>query len=244
MLRCLKKLGYETPSPIQAQVIPAALDSKDIIGQARTGTGKTAAFGIPILELLDPLRETRNPQALILVPTRELAVQVLQEIERLAWGCRTACALLAGGKHMRRQMQQLQDGTQIVVGTPGRVMDHIQRGTFKTDDLWCVVLDEADRMLDIGFGPVIEKILHRCPEDRQTMLLSATMPPGNWRLAKRYLQYPVYIDGRSVNVSVQTIEQYSPRLIGDSANPEELNLLARPLTIATSKNSQRLDENP
>ena len=207
MLRCLKKLGYETPSPIQSQVISAALDSKDIIGQARTGTGKTAAFGIPILELLDPLRETRNPQALILVPTRELAEQVLQEIERLAWGCPTACAVLAGGKHMRRQMQQLQDGTQIVVGTPGRVMDHIQRGTFKTDDLWCVVLDEADRMLDIGFRPAIEKILRRCPKDRQTMLLSATMPPEIRRLTERYLQDPVHINCSSANVSVETIEQ-------------------------------------
>ena len=207
MLRCLKKLGYETPSPIQAQVIPAALDSQDIIGQARTGTGKTAAFGIPILELLDPLRETRNPQALILVPTRELAEQVFQEIERLAWGCPTACVVLAGGKHMRRQMQQLQDGTQIVVGTPGRVMDHIQRGTFKTDDLWCVVLDEADRMLDIGFRPAIEKILRRCPKDRQTMLLSATMPLEIRRLTERYLQDPVHINCSSTNVSVETIEQ-------------------------------------
>ena len=207
MLRCLKKLGYETPSPIQAQVIPAALDSMDIIGQARTGTGKTAAFGIPILELLDPLRETRNPQALILVPTRELAEQVLQEIERLAWGCPTSCTVLAGGKHMRRQMQRLQDGTQIVVGTPGRVMDHIQRGTFKTDDLWCVVLDEADRMLDIGFRPAIEKILRRCPKDRQTMLLSATMPPEIQRLTERYLQDPVHINCSSANVSVDAIEQ-------------------------------------
>jgi ATP-dependent RNA helicase DeaD len=115
--------------------------------------------------------------------------------------------VLAGGKHMRRQMQQLQDGTQIVVGTPGRVMDHIQRGTFKTDDLWCVVLDEADRMLDIGFRPAIEKILRRCPKDRQTMLLSATMPPEIQRLTERYLQDPVHINCSSANVSVETIEQ-------------------------------------
>ncbi len=108
---------------------------------------------------------------------------------------------------MRRQMQQLQNGVQIVVGTPGRVMDHMQRGTFKTDDLWCVVLDEADRMLDIGFRPAIERILRRCPKDRQTMLLSATMPPAIQRLTERYLQDPVHINCSSANVSVDTIEQ-------------------------------------
>jgi ATP-dependent RNA helicase DeaD len=207
MLRALKRLGYETPSPIQCLVIPPALESVDIIGQARTGTGKTAAFSIPILELLDPLRETRNPQALILVPTRELAEQVFQEIERLAFGCPTSCVVLAGGKHMRRQMQKLQEGVQIVVGTPGRVMDHMQRGTFRTDDLWCVVLDEADRMLDIGFRPAIEKILRKCPKDRQTMLLSATLPPAIQRLTERYLQEPVHINCSSSQVSVETIEQ-------------------------------------
>ncbi len=207
MLRALKRLGYEKPSPIQAQVIPPALDGHDIIGQARTGTGKTAAFSIPILELLDPLRECRNPQALILVPTRELAEQVFQEIERLAHGCKTACTVLAGGKHMRRQMRQLQEGVQIVVGTPGRVYDHIQRRTFKTHDLWCVVLDEADRMLDIGFRPAIEKILRACPKDRQTMLLSATLAPEIQRLTKRYQVDPVHINCSSRQVSVETIEQ-------------------------------------
>ncbi|MFN3193231.1 MAG: DEAD/DEAH box helicase [Aureliella sp.] len=207
MLRALKKHGYETPSPIQEKVIPPALDGKDVIGQARTGTGKTAAFSIPILECLDPLSECRNPQALILVPTRELAEQVYQEIVKLAHGCKTAVTVLAGGKHMRRQMQQLKDGTQIVVGTPGRVFDHIQRRTFQTRDLWCVVLDEADRMLDIGFRPAIEKILRSCPKDRQTLLLSATMPPEIKRLTSRYQQDPVHIDCSGKNVSVATIEQ-------------------------------------
>jgi ATP-dependent RNA helicase DeaD len=171
-------------------VIPPALEGNDIIGQARTGTGKTAAFSIPILEMLDPVSECPNPQALILVPTRELAEQVSQEIERLAYGCKTFVTVLAGGKHMRKQMQQLSDGTQIVVGTPGRVQDHILRRTFKTDDLWCVVLDEADRMLDIGFRPAIEKILRSCPKDRQTMLLSATLPPEIQRLTERFLVDP------------------------------------------------------
>ena len=207
MLRSLKRANYETPSPIQAQVIPLALDGQDIIGQARTGTGKTAAFSIPILELLDPLTECRTPQALILVPPRELAEQVGPEIVKLAWGCKTAVTVLAGGTHMRRQNQPLQEGTQLVVGTPGRVQDHIQRKTFNTRDLWCVVLDEADRMLDIGFRPAIERILRSCPKDRQTMLLSATLPPAIQRLTERYLVEPKHVNCSSKQVSVDTIEQ-------------------------------------
>lgn len=207
MMRALKRNGYEAPSPIQAQVIPPALDGRDIIGQARTGTGKTAAFSIPILELLDPVSECKNPQALILVPTRELAEQVFQEIEKLAHGCKTFCSVLAGGKNMRKQTRELEQGTQVVVGTPGRVFDHIQRRTFRTDDLWCVVLDEADRMLDIGFRPAIEKILRACPKDRQTMLLSATLPLEIQKLTERYLDDPVHINCSSTQVSVETIEQ-------------------------------------
>lgn len=207
MQRALTRLEYDEPSPIQAQVIPPALDGRDIIGQARTGTGKTAAFSIPILEMLDPIRECKNPQALILVPTRELAEQVFQEMERLAHGCKTAITVLAGGKHMRKQMRQLEEGTQVVVGTPGRVYDHIQRRTFLTKDLWCVVLDEADRMLDIGFRPAIEKILRTCPKDRQTLLLSATIAPDIQRLTNRYLEDPVHINCSNEQVSVETIEQ-------------------------------------
>jgi ATP-dependent RNA helicase DeaD len=207
MLKAMKRLGYTAPTPVQAQVIPVALEGRDIIGQARTGTGKTAAFSIPILELLDPLSECRNPQAMILVPTRELAEQVHQEMMRLAYGCKTAITVLSGGKHMRRQMNQLREGTQVVVGTPGRVYDHIQRRTFKTSDLWCVVLDEADRMLDIGFRPAIEKILRSCPKDRQTMLLSATLPTEIQRLKERYLIDPVHINCSQSQVSVDTIEQ-------------------------------------
>lgn len=207
MLRALKRGGYEKPTPIQAGVIPSALDGYDILGQARTGTGKTAAFSIPILELLDPISECRKPQALILVPTRELAEQVGQEINKLAHGCPTSCTVLAGGKHMRRQMSQLAEGTQIVVGTPGRVFDHIQRRTFDTRALWCVVLDEADRMLDIGFRPAIEKILRACPKERQTMLLSATLAPEIQKLTERYLVDPVHVNCSSKNVAVETIEQ-------------------------------------
>lgn len=206
-LRALKKQGYEKPSPIQAKLIPWALEGYDVIGQARTGTGKTASFAIPILEQLDPLRITRNPQALILVPTRELASQVHGEFVKLAYGCPTEVLEVAGGKHMTRQLRALEKGVQVVVGTPGRVIDHIRRGTLNLQSLWCVVLDEADRMLDIGFRPDIERILRRCPENRQTLLLSATLDGEVKKLTHRYLFEPVHIDCSEKTVTVETIEQ-------------------------------------
>ncbi|MFO0924072.1 MAG: DEAD/DEAH box helicase [Pirellulales bacterium] len=208
MLRALKKVGYTKPSPIQAALIPPALDGFDVIGQARTGTGKTASFAIPILEQLDPLSENPLPQAIILVPTRELATQVHGEILRLAHGCPTEAVVLCGGKQMHQQLRSLKNGVQIVVGTPGRVLDHIQRGTLKLGNIWCVVLDEADRMLDIGFRPDIERILRKCPEERQTLLLSATLAPEIRSLADRYLFEPVRIDCSKRDVSVETIEQH------------------------------------
>ena len=156
MRQAIKKAGFTEPSPIQAQLIPLALDGLDVIGQARTGTGKTAAFSIPILEQLDSLEECRDPQALIIVPTRELADQVGREAERLAHGVETEIAVLAGGKNITRQLRQLENGVQMVVGTPGRLHDHLQRKSLRTGRVWCVVLDEADRMLDIGFRPQIE----------------------------------------------------------------------------------------
>ena len=155
MRRALKKAGFSTPSPIQAQLIPLAMEGEDVIGQARTGTGKTAAFAIPILEQLDSLEDCRDPQAIIVVPTRELADQVGREAQRLAWGVDTEIAVLAGGKNINGQLRQLENGVQIVVGTPGRLHDHLQRKSLRTKSVWCVVLDEADRMLDIGFRPQI-----------------------------------------------------------------------------------------
>ena len=206
-LRALAKLGYEKPSPIQAKVIPWALEGYDVIGQARTGTGKTASFAIPILEQLDPLRVCPLPQALVLVPTRELAAQVHGEFVKLAYGCPTEILEVAGGKHMTRQQKALKAGTQVVVGTPGRVIDHIQQGTLKLSNIWCVVLDEADRMLDIGFRPDIERILRRCPENRQTLLLSATLAGEVQKLAERYLFEPIQVDCSQKGVTVDTIEQ-------------------------------------
>jgi ATP-dependent RNA helicase DeaD len=207
MRRAVAKAGFSKPSPIQGALIPLALDGLDVIGQARTGTGKTAAFSIPILEQLDPLEDCRDPQAIIVVPTRELADQVAVEAARLALGVPTEIAVLSGGKNMNKQLRQLENGVQIVVGTPGRLHDHLQRGTLRTKDVWCVVLDEADRMLDIGFRPQIERILRKCPRDRQTLLLSATLPPTVQRLAESYMYEPVIIDCCKNEMAVETIEQ-------------------------------------
>lgn len=208
MMKALNRAGYEAPTPVQAGMIPKALDGCDLIGQARTGTGKTAAFAIPIIESLEPRRRCPNPQALVLVPTRELAVQVADEVEKLSFGRKTECVALYGGKPIRRQIEKLQRGPQIVVGTPGRVLDHIYRGTLVLKDIWGVVLDEADRMLDIGFRPDIEKILRRCPSERQTLLLSATLPPPILRLAERYMFEPETLNFSTSDLTVETIEQY------------------------------------
>ncbi len=206
-LRALERVGFKHATPIQSGLIPLALEGHDVIGQARTGTGKTAAFSIPILEQLASLEEVRDPQALIIVPTRELADQVGREAERLAYGLPTEIAVLAGGKNMTGQLRQLQNGVQVVVGTPGRMHDHLQRGTLRTGSVWCVVLDEADRMLDIGFRPQIERILRRCSKDRQTLLLSATLPPTVRRLAESYMHHPLVVDCSTNAMAVETIEQ-------------------------------------
>lgn len=208
MLATLEKIGYERPTPVQAGLIPLILEELDVIGQSQTGTGKTAAFGIPIIEMLDRSDKRRVPQALVLTPTRELAVQVENEIRRLADRRDVACCCLYGGRPIGKQIKQLQSGCDIVVGTPGRVIDHLQRRTLSPRDLWFVVLDEADRMLDIGFRPDIERILRQCPEDRQTLLLSATLPPPIVQLAKRYMYQPKLVDFSLKQISVETIDQF------------------------------------
>ena len=202
----LGKIGYEKPSPIQAALIPIALKGFDVIGQAQTGTGKTAAFSIPILEYVD-LR-IKAPQALILAPTRELAVQVDREIKKLAGDIDVSSTCLYGGKPIKKQINELNKGVQIVVGTPGRVIDHLQRGSLDPRGIWCVVLDEADRMLDIGFRPDIERILSKCPKQRQTLLLSATVPDSILNLVKRYMQSPKRINFSSKHVSAESIDQF------------------------------------
>ena len=208
MSTALKRAGYEVPTPVQAGFIPVALEERDVVGQAQTGTGKTAAFVIPIIELLDVDTRSKKPQALILVPTRELAIQVSDEVEKLSHGLKVSSVTVYGGMPIKRQMNRLRSGAHVVVGTPGRVLDHLSRRTLALDELDCVVLDEADRMLDIGFRPDIERILKKCPRDRQTLLLSATMPTPVRRLAEKYMTEPEFLDFSPVGeISVETIRQ-------------------------------------
>jgi ATP-dependent RNA helicase DeaD len=208
MMSALEFAGYLEPTEIQAGLIPRALAGVDVLGQARTGTGKTAAFAIPIIERLEHNRDHRGPQALVLVPTRELAVQVREEFTKLSHSRKVHTVAVYGGKPIREQMEKLRRGVEVVVGTPGRVLDHIGRGTLRLEGLTTVVLDEADRMLDIGFRPDIEKILRRCPQSRQTLLLSATVPPPVERLARRYMRDPESLNFSPRDVAVETIEQH------------------------------------
>src|SRR4051795_10424358 len=206
MLRSLKKVGYHKPTPIQAELIPEALDGYDVIGQARTGTGKTAAFGIPLIEMLEA--RGQGPQGIILAPTRELVQQIVAELQRLAQGQDVAICGIYGGEPIERQLRALSRGIDIVVGTPGRVIDHIERRTLYLGDIFHVVLDEADRMLDIGFRPDIERILRKVPTPHQTLLLSATISPEIRTLARRYMHEAVELNLSKDEPSVESIAQY------------------------------------
>ena len=189
--RALKQIGYQEPSPIQQQCIAPLMAGKDVVGQAVTGTGKTAAFGIPLVEQVDP---TQNAvQGLILVPTRELAMQVRDELIRLAQFRNLGVVACYGGQPILRQILALEHKAHIVVGTPGRVLDHLGRGTLQLEHLRTIVLDEADEMLDIGFLPDIERILARTPRGRQTALFGATMPFLMRRIVHRYMQSPMWV---------------------------------------------------
>jgi len=205
-MKALEHVGFETPSPIQASFIPRALTGRDCTGQAHTGTGKTAAFVLPILEAID--HDQPYTQALVLAPTRELADQVKCEAERLAYTSPIRVSCFVGQRDMDRQIRQLERGVQVAVGTPGRVKDLNNRGHLVFDNLRVVVLDEADRMLDIGFEPEIRDILRRCPNDRQTLLLSATLPPSVERLAKKYMTNADRVDLSGDAIAVDTIDQF------------------------------------
>ncbi len=198
-------MGYGTPTPIQDTVIPLVRQDKDVVGQAQTGTGKTAAFGIPIVERVDPL--SKSLQALVLTPTRELAVQVTGEINRLGQYTGIRAVAIYGGQAFGPQLDALQRGTQVVVATPGRLMDHMGRGNLRLDQVCIVVLDEADQMLDIGFAPDIERILRQTPRTRQTLLFSATMPEPIKRLANRYMRNPQWIRVGGEAKPVEQMEQ-------------------------------------
>ncbi|MFL5625095.1 MAG: DEAD/DEAH box helicase [Ktedonobacteraceae bacterium] len=201
----LAHMEITEPTPIQAEAIPALLAGNDLVGQSATGSGKTLAYGIPLVERL--ARDKRAVQALVLVPTRELAVQVNAVLSKLATGRRLATALLVGGRPYGSQISALRYGSQIVVGTPGRVKDHLERGTLVLSQVRVCVLDEADLMLDIGFAPVVEEILATTPDTRQTALFSATMPDWIAKLEQKFLNNPVKVDITPATGAPSTIEQ-------------------------------------
>ena len=207
ILEAIHDVGYEAPSPIQEEAIPPLLEGKDVIGQAQTGSGKTAAFGLPMLQYVDPDQD--ELQGLVLTPTRELCIQVTQALR--AYGARRGVDVVAvfGGAPIRSQQSQLRAGGHIVVGTVGRVKDLISRHTILLHSCRFVVLDEADEMLDLGFIEDVERILSLTPSSRQTALFSATMPPPIRRLAEQYLYDPVTIKVKAATLTVDTVEQFA-----------------------------------
>ncbi len=206
LLKALDEVGYETPSPIQAQTIPLLLEGRDIIGQAQTGTGKTAAFALPILSNLD--LKQKEPQVLVLVPTRELAIQVAEAFQKYARHLKGFHVLpVYGGQDYRGQIHALKRGVHVVVGTPGRVMDHMRRGTLKLGKLSALVLDEADEMLRMGFIDDVEWVLEQTPDDRQIALFLATMPQQVRRIAAKHLDNPAQVTIKLKTTTAETIRQ-------------------------------------
>ncbi len=206
LVRAVADEGYTTPTPIQARAIPVLLSGRDLLGQAQTGTGKTAAFALPLLQSIDP----KNPavQALVLCPTRELALQVATAVHDYGKHMQTLSVLpIYGGDSMTRQLRRLSHGVQVVVGTPGRVLDHLERGSLSLDAVRFVVLDEADEMLRMGFIEDVESILGKTPSDRQTALLSATLPPQIRRIAQNHLHNPEHVAIAAATRTVDTIQQ-------------------------------------
>lgn len=206
ILQALEKVGYEKPSPIQAEAIPLLLEGNDLLGQAQTGTGKTAAFALPMLAQID--LDAKLPQLLVLAPTRELAIQVAEAFQVYASFSKKIKVLpIYGGQSYDNQIRQLKRGVQVVVGTPGRIIDHINRGTLKLNELKFLVLDEADEMLRMGFIDDVELILSHAPEERQTALFSATMPDPIRKITKRYLKDPKHVKIASKVSTASTIRQ-------------------------------------
>jgi ATP-dependent RNA helicase DeaD len=205
--RAIADLGFEEPTPVQAKAIPIILTGKDIIGQAQTGTGKTVAFGVPLIESIKP--RSKGVQAIILCPTRELAIQVAEDIKQVAKYRRDVSILpVYGGQPIERQLRALAAGVQIVIGTPGRTIDHINRGTLRLGNVRMVVMDEADEMLNMGFLEDIEKILQVIPADHQTLLFSATMPKPILNLTSRYLREPEHVKIVHKELTVPAVQQH------------------------------------
>ncbi|KHD84595.1 DEAD/DEAH box helicase [Heyndrickxia ginsengihumi] len=243
ILKSVKRMGFEEASPIQAATIPLSLEGKDIIGQAQTGTGKTAAFGIPLIEKID--HKSQHIQGIIIAPTRELAIQVSEELYRVGQDSRIRVLAVYGGQDIQRQIRALKNRPQIIVGTPGRLLDHIKRRTLKLDNVHTLVLDEADEMLNMGFIDDIEAILSSVPENRQTLLFSATMPDPIRKIAERFMKDPELVRVKAKEMTVPLIEQYFVKV----QEREKFDVLSRlldvqspELAIVFGRTKRRVDE--
>lgn len=243
LLRAIQKSGYEEATPIQEQTIPLVLEGKDVIGQAQTGTGKTAAFGLPLLEHVD----LDNPaiQAIIISPTRELAIQTQEELFRLGREKHVKVQVVYGGADIRRQIKALKQNPQILVGTPGRLRDHLNRETVKLDQVKTLVLDEADEMLNMGFLDDIEAIIKQTPADRQTLLFSATMPPEIKKIGVQFMHEPQTVKIAAKELTTDLVDQYYIR----AKDYEKFDIMTRlidvqdpDLTIVFGRTKRRVDE--
>ena len=230
ILRAIQEMGFEEATPIQCKAIPVVMEGVDVIGQAQTGTGKTAAFGIPLLMKVDP--HNKKTQAIVLCPTRELAIQVAEEVRNLAKYMHGVKVLpVYGGQDIVKQIRSLKGGAQIIIGTPGRVMDHLRRKTIKCEEVNTIVLDEADEMLNMGFREDIETVLEYIPEERQTVLFSATMPKPILDITKKYQKDAVTIKVVKKELTVPNIEQY----YYDVKRKDKVEVLSRLLDVYDPK---------
>lgn len=243
ILSAVERSGFEEATPIQAETIPLALEGKDVIGQAQTGTGKTAAFGLPMLEKIDTKKH--QLQGLVVAPTRELAIQTQEELYRLGKDKKIRVQAVYGGADIGRQIRGLKDRPHIVVGTPGRMLDHINRHTLKLNTVETLVLDEADEMLNMGFLEDIEKIISQVPEERQTLLFSATMPPAIKNIGVKFMKTPEHVRIKAKEMTADLIDQYYVR----AKDYEKFDVMTRlldvqtpELTIVFGRTKRRVDE--
>ena len=242
-LRSVQRMGFEEATPIQEGTITFAMAGRDVLGQAQTGTGKTAAFGIPLIEKIDP--KNPNIQALVIAPTRELAIQVSEELYKLGYDKRVKLLSVYGGQEIGRQIRALKNHPQIIVGTPGRIQDHINRRTMKLDEVQTLVLDEADEMLNMGFIDDINAILENVPSTRQTLLFSATMPPAIRKIAETFMKDPEIVKIKAKELTMENIEQFFVK----ATEREKFEALSRlldsqkpELAIIFGRTKRRVDE--
>ncbi|MRX72098.1 DEAD/DEAH box helicase [Bacillus lacus] len=243
LMKAVKRMGFEEATPIQAQTIPLGLQKRDVIGQAQTGTGKTAAFGLPLVEKIEPTNS--QIQAIVIAPTRELAIQVSEELYKISYYKRARVLPIYGGQDINRQIRALKKNPQIIVGTPGRLIDHINRKTINLQGVHTVVLDEADEMLNMGFIEDIEAILSNIPNERQTLLFSATMPDPIRMIAERFMTNPELVKVKAKEVTVPNIQQYSL----ETQEKKKFDVLTRlldiqspELAIVFGRTKRRVDE--